>query len=193
MQCLIKHAMMNRKKFVRALGLIPLLGILFHKAAKAFDLSASCKTQKDVEGPFYKANAPTRSVIETEGQPLRIRGKVCQADDCKTPVANAILDIWHCNNNGDYDMQGYKGRGQITSSPNGDYSFTTILPPPYGTRPRHIHFKIRAEGFRQLTTQLYFQGDPNIRTDFARNAEKSRVIALTTDSGIKEGIFHIYL
>jgi catechol 1,2-dioxygenase len=185
--------MMDRKKFIRALSLIPLLGILFNRVAKAFDLPAACKTQKDVEGPFYKPNAPVRSVIETEGQPLRIRGKVCQASDCKTPVANAILDVWHCNNNGDYDMQGFKGRGQVTSDIHGGYAFTTILPPPYGTRPRHIHFKVRAEGFRELTTQLYFQGDPNIRTDFARNAETRRVIALTVDNGIKEGIFHIYL
>jgi catechol 1,2-dioxygenase len=185
--------MMNRKKFILALGLIPLLSIFFNRIAKAFNLSAACKTQKDVEGPFYKPDAPVRSVIETEGQPLRIRGKVCRADDCKTPVANAILDVWHCNNNGDYDMQGYNGRGQITSDIHGDYAFTSILPPPYGSRPRHIHFKVRAEGFRELTTQLYFEGDPNIRNDFARNAEKSRVIPLNTNSGMKEGLFHIYL
>jgi len=27
-------------------------------------------------------------------------------------------------------------------------------------RPPHIHFKIAAPGFRSLTTQLYFGGDP---------------------------------
>ena len=183
---------MERKKFLQALAAFPLAGIpsrLFGIAPADSDV---CKTQRDAEGPFYKADAPIRSIIETGGLPLRIEGKVFAAD-CKTPVADAVLDIWHCDNNGNYDMRGFKGRGQVRSDADGRYSFTTIFPPPYGNRPRHIHIKVRAAGEKELTTQLYFKGDPNIKNDFARNAEPDRVVALQSENNLKRGVFNIYL
>ncbi len=134
------------------------------------DATGICKTGQDAEGPFYKPDAPMRNIIETQVVPLHIKGKVLKGDDCKTPVAKAVIDVWHCNKHGVYDMKGFDSRGQIITDANGNYNFATILPPAYGTRPGHIHFKIRAEGFKELTTQLYFKGDPNINNDFARNA-----------------------
>src|SRR5688500_14714796 len=98
---------MHRKKFIQILTAIPLVNIPFKSLAKSYSTD-DCKTQKDAEGPFYKTDAPSRSVIETEGQPLRITGQILKGDDCKTPVPNAILDIWHCDNHGEYDMKGYK-------------------------------------------------------------------------------------
>jgi catechol 1,2-dioxygenase len=181
---------MNRKSFMQMLGAIPLLGIPLKGFAAQKDV---CKTQNDVEGPFYKPHAPSRSVIETEGQPLEIEGRVFKAGDCKSPIAGAIIDVWHCNAQGDYDMRGYKGRGQLKTDRSGKYRFTTIYPPPYGSRPRHIHFKIKVEGQGELTTQLYFQGDPNIENDFARNAEESRVIRLTSENDVRKGVFNIYV
>jgi len=32
-------------------------------------------------------------------------------------------------------------------------------------RPAHIHFKISAPGYNGVTTQLYFEGDPNLSSD----------------------------
>jgi catechol 1,2-dioxygenase len=187
---------MERKNFLKFIGILPLINIgLTSKAAKVGDgvEGAICKTNRDAEGPFYKAKAPERTVIETDGTPLTIEGKVLSGTDCKTPVANAIIDVWHCRKNGEYDMEGFNGRGQLKTDAKGNYSFTTIFPPPYSGRPRHIHFKIRANDFKELTTQLYFEGDPNIQNDFARNAEKSRVIALSGSNDVKKGIFNIYL
>lgn len=186
---------MNRKNFFKALGIVPLLDISkrsFGKDTIPFMVDP-CQTQRDAEGPYYKADAPTRTVIETKGTPLRIEGKVLKSDDCQTPVANAVLDVWHCDDEGEYDLQGFKCRGQIKTDANGKYSFTTIFPPAYGGRPRHIHFKIRAQGYPELTTQLYFQGDANIRNDFARNARKERVIELSTENNFKKGVFNIFL
>jgi protocatechuate 3,4-dioxygenase beta subunit len=183
---------MDRKSFIQALAAIPFFGIPLKALANAFRKD-SCKTQRDAEGPFYKAAAPARSVIEKEGEALRIEGKVLKADDCQTPVSNAVLDVWHCDSHGEYDMQGYKCRAVVRTDASGRYSFTTIFPPPYGNRPRHIHFKIRAEGHGELTTQLYFKGDPNIRNDFARNAEQSRIIALQPEKDLRKGTFDIYL
>ncbi|HYC84586.1 MAG TPA: intradiol ring-cleavage dioxygenase [Chryseosolibacter sp.] len=182
---------MKRKSFITALGLLPVARV-FGGVQVPF-LSNTCKTQRDQEGPFYKDGAPERNRIETNGAPLRIRGRVIRADDCQTPVANAVLDIWHCDNQGDYDNEGFKCRGLVKSDAAGNYQFTTIFPPSYGRRPRHIHFKVRAGGFPELTSQIYFKGDPNIKNDFARNAEESRVIELKMENDIRVGVFDIYI
>ena len=182
---------MNRKKFLRALAGVPLLNIPFRSMSNTFG-DKLCKTQKDVEGPFYKANAPLRSVIEIKGQPLKIEGRVFSGD-CETPLSGAILDIWHCDNEGNYDLNGFKGRGKVKTDNSGRYSFTTIFPPPYGNRPRHIHIKVRVKGKPELTTQVYFQGDPNIQSDFAKDAAQDRIIALQSKEDMKIGIFDIYL
>jgi catechol 1,2-dioxygenase len=183
---------MNRKRFIRIIASVPLLNVPL-KSTAWLKVPDACKTQKDVEGPFYKADAPLRSVLDTDGEPLTITGSVFRADDCTSPLAQALLDIWHCDHEGHYDMKGYCGRGCVVTDKNGHYSFTTIFPPPYGSRPRHIHVKVRAEGYPELTTQIYFKGDPNIHNDFARNAEQSRVIELEASKEMKTGVFDIYL
>lgn len=182
---------MKRKSFIRTLAAIPLVGSPL-KSIAGMGIEA-CQTQRDAEGPFYKRAAPKRNVIEKEGEALEISGKVLSSDDCNTPVANALIDVWHCDNHGEYDMQGYRCRGVVRTDVAGKYTFATIFPPPYGNRPRHIHFKIRAEGRRELTTQLYFRGDPNIGNDFAKNAEASRVISLRIENNIRKGVFNIFL
>lgn len=187
---------MNRKNFLKALGTVPLLSIPARSIGGENSipfLTENCQTQKDAEGPFYKADAPLRALIETKGTPLIIEGKVLTGPNCESPVANAIVDVWHCDNSGEYDLQGYRCRAQIKTDSSGKYTFTTIFPPAYGGRPRHIHFKIRAKGMKELTTQLYFQGDPNIKNDFARNAEKERVISVLSEGGVKKGVFNIIL
>ena len=184
---------MDRKYFLRSL--VPFVYVAVNPAH--LDVKNSrlekCKTGRDAEGPFYKQGAPVRSVIETDGDPITIEGMILTGDDCTKPVPGAVIDVWHCNNQGEYDMQGFIGRGQVLSDKNGKYTFSTILPPPYGSRPRHIHFKVRADGFPELTTQLYFEGDPNIRNDFARNAEKARVTKVLVQNNRKKGQFNIYI
>jgi protocatechuate 3,4-dioxygenase beta subunit len=186
---------MDRKKFLRTLGLLPLFNVVLDGLAKSRDLIAHgrCRTQGDQEGPFYKSNSPGRSLIETNGTPLYIEGKVLKGDDCETPVKDAVLDIWHCDDHGKYDMSGFGCRGQVKTDSKGSYSFTTIFPPPYGGRPRHIHVKVRAPGFQELTTQIYFKGDPNLGNDFSRSAEAARTIELTSGKDMKKGMFNVYL
>lgn len=182
---------MKRKSFLTALTLVPVVKGIGEIKAPFF--AESCRTQKDAEGPFYKEDAPLRSVIEQGGEQLIIRGKILKASDCSTPVTNATIDIWHCDVNGRYDNDGFKCRGMVNTDQNGNYSFTTILPPSYGSRPRHIHFKVRANGFPELTSQIYFKGDKNIQNDFARNAESGRVLEIKTKDRSHSGQFDIYL
>ena len=182
---------MKRKSFITALTFLPAINAVGGKGVPF--LSDSCRTQKDAEGPYYKQGAPQRSVIEEHGEKLTIRGRILKASDCITPVSNATIDIWHCDSNGQYDNDGFKCRAIVITNDKGDYSFSTILPPPYGSRPRHIHFKVRAQGFPELTSQIYFKGDKNIQNDFARNAEAARIMEVKTKDGIHSGQFDIYI
>ncbi|SHG42523.1 Protocatechuate 3,4-dioxygenase beta subunit [Chryseolinea serpens] len=181
---------MKRKSFVASLTLLPIVKLFGTPGGL---ISGECRTQRDAEGPYYKAGAPLKTTIETEGDALTISGRVFQSSNCATPVANATIDIWHCDAHGNYDNNGFKCRGVVKSDSQGRYSFKTIFPPSYGSRPRHIHFKVRAAGFKELTSQIYFKGDPNLQNDFAKNAEPSRVLSIKETQGGQHGQFDIYI
>jgi protocatechuate 3,4-dioxygenase beta subunit len=135
--------------------------ILFGVLAALPLLAAACPekpTPRDMEGPFYKANAPVRSsLVEpgTKGEKLVLSGVVYTAQ-CK-PVASALLDFWQADEKGEYDNDGFRYRGQLRADGEGRYRLETILPALYPGRPRHIHVKVQAPGGRVLTTQIYFQ------------------------------------
>ena len=84
--------------------------------------------------------------------------------DCK-PAANALLDFWHADENGDYDNRGFRYRGHQFADGEGRYRLETIVPAVYPGRTRHIHVKVQRPHGRILTTQLYFPGEPRNRTD----------------------------
>jgi catechol 1,2-dioxygenase len=181
---------MKRKSFLASLLLVPFVKVLGRNNNA---IAKECKTQTDSEGPYYKEGAPVKAIIETEGEALTISGTVFNSSDCSSPVAKATIDIWHCDSQGKYDSNGYKCRGMVKTDTQGRYSFKTIFPPSYGSRPRHIHVKVRADGFKELTTQIYFAGDPNIQNDFARRAEASRVLSIAKKQNEHQGQFDIYI
>jgi protocatechuate 3,4-dioxygenase beta subunit len=108
-------------------------------------------TPPDMEGPFYKANAPLR---EATGKGLAVSGVVRSAAGCE-PITAARVEWWQANPRGEYDDA---HRGSLVAGDNGAYRFDTDFPPPYYGRPSHIHFKAVAAGHRPLTTQLYLKG-----------------------------------
>ena len=139
----------------------------------------NCLTSSDIEGPYYVANAPFRSVITTANEPgqhLYISG-VVYANDCKTPIADAVIDVWQTNDQGCYSIvekhcksqDRFHLRGKLRTDAKGRYNLETIKPGRYGEggsiRPSHIHFKIWVKGGSVLTTQLYFKGDEYIAGD----------------------------
>lgn len=105
-------------------------------------------TRADMEGPFYKPDAPRR---EATGKGLSVTGAVKSAGSC-APLANARVEWWQANPRGEYDDA---HRGTLVAGEGGRYRFETDFPPPYSGRPSHIHFKASAPGYRALTTQLY--------------------------------------
>jgi protocatechuate 3,4-dioxygenase beta subunit len=123
-------------------------------------------TPRQTEGPFFTPSSPLRaSLLEAESKAQRflVTGRVL-SPQCK-PVANALVDLWHADEEGAYDNRGFRYRGHQFTDSEGRYRFETIVPALYPGRTRHYHVKVQPKGARVLTTQLYFPGDMGNRRD----------------------------
>lgn len=205
----------KRRQFLKNSSLAALSLLIIPKLSKAAAPApvppAACDpTTLDYygEGPFYTANPPTISNAQLAdqneaGTRLVITGRVRNLD-CNEFLPNCVVDVWHANDAGEYDNTGYNLRGQTVSNAQGFYTFETIYPGKYLNgnvfRPAHIHFKITPEGFPTMTTQLYFEGDPDNDTDPASSITSGtydateRIIPLTTDAnGVRNGTWDIVI
>jgi protocatechuate 3,4-dioxygenase beta subunit len=81
------------------------------------------------------------------------------------PVPGALVDLWHADDAGRYDNDGFRLRGHQFTDAEGRYAFETIVPGLYPGRTRHFHVKFQAAGEPVLTTQLYFPGEPGNERD----------------------------
>jgi protocatechuate 3,4-dioxygenase beta subunit len=118
-------------------------------------------TVAETEGPFFKPRSPERSDLResaTKGKTFEISGYVL-TKNCR-PLRGAVVDLWHADENGEYDNIGFRYRGHVITEPDGAFRFHTIMPAPYPGRTRHYHVKVHAPGSRLLTTQLYFPNEP---------------------------------
>ena len=134
-------------------------------------LAQACRiTPRQTEGPFFKPKSPERrSLLEGAIPSLIVAGRVV-GKDCK-PVAGALLDFWHADEQGEYDNAGFRFRGHQFADAEGRYRLETIVPAVYPGRTRHIHVKVQARGGPVLTTQLYFPNEPaNARDGLFREA-----------------------
>ncbi len=164
-------------------------------------------TTTDILGPFYRPGSPLRTNLRLEnssGIPIVLKGSIFK-EDGKTPIPDALVEIWHCDENQVYDNTSdnynYRG-GQITKT-NGMYTFRTILPVPYQAtpnnenswRPAHIHMRVSVKGQQDLITQIYFKDGKYVDTDkWASSLEaKSRILKITEIQGVGEIIFNVVL
>ncbi len=132
------------------------------------------------EGPYFVDERLNRSDIRSDpsnntvkdGAPLKLRFNVSRVSGSAcSPLAGALVDIWHCDALGSYsDIASGAGQSntsgqkflrgyQITNSA-GAVEFTTIYPGYYPGRTVHIHFKIRLFDGQtrtfEFTSQLFF-------------------------------------
>jgi protocatechuate 3,4-dioxygenase beta subunit len=139
-------------------------------------------TPRQTEGPFYTPNTPERANLREpnmKGVGVALGGLVLTRS-CK-PVANAIVDLWHADDAGEYDNKGFRLRGFVKTDAQGRYAFQTIRPGLYPGRVRHYHVKVQAPGARLLTTQLYFPDEPGNARDFLFRKELLIRTAKTAD------------
>jgi catechol 1,2-dioxygenase len=168
---------------------------------------AVCKVSDgDILGPFYRAGAASATRLvdaAAKGERVVLTGTVLRPD-CKTPVAGATIDFWHCDHAGAYDVktpdekiapENFRFRAMATTDKAGRFVFETVVPGRYGippglegfeqfagqTRPAHFHVTITHPVYLPLTTQLYIQGDPFIAKD--PWAKHSRLVVVLKKNG----------
>ena len=175
---------------------------------------AAIATPRQMEGPFYPRTIPedsdadlTRNGDRTaDGEVIEMSGQVF--DLARTPVAEATVEIWHCDprgiyphvgrNNGGLADPNFQGFGAVKTAADGSYRFRTIRPGVYPGRVRHIHVKVRRSGSPTLTTQMYFPEEDSNAEDFlltrAGNAEsKAALIAHRIDGPPVRYVFDIFV
>ncbi len=187
---------MDRKKFLLTSFTSFLSISLFGLAKKT---RQKCITQADALGPYFRKNVPLNNQMTTGevGKALRITGTVYDGEDCqrKRVLPNSTIDVWHAGTDGNYDnnSKDFRFRTKIRTDSYGRYSFTTVLPGKYGSRPRHIHYKIESRGYETLVTQLYFKGAEHGSDYLSRKASIDRFIDLEIHENTLEGTFDIHL
>lgn len=158
-------------------------------------------TQTTVFGPFY-VSPPTfehGAAIQGElaGRPMYVGGSVSDAEG--KPIAGATVDVWHSDEDGNYDLQkldddhGIAGRGRFFTDASGHFHLWTIRPAPYPIpddgpvgkmlqaqgrhpyRPEHVHFMITAPGQRKLVTHIFAAGDPYLDSDVVFGVKSSLI------------------
>jgi protocatechuate 3,4-dioxygenase beta subunit len=171
---------------------------------------AICRaTTGDVLGPFYRDGAPSRVMIAAPTEPgerLALDGIVF-ADDCTTALAGVTIDVWQADTTGVYheptEAGGpYRLRGKLTTAADGTWLLQTIKPGNYENgpnlwRPAHLHFIVSAPGFRSVTTQIYFAGDPflppNDSCGTCASDDPARIVALASGASGLTGTLPLIL
>lgn len=195
------------------------------------DATSACTTQCDEEGPFYKMVSHNNTDLTQLGPgdsasfnntkvKIKISGRVLTGANCDEPVSGAVIDIWHADPDGHYDVkESSPGRGDavtdtevqiifrtsLVTNSNGEYFYITYQPFGYYDRPQHIHYKVLSSNYKDLVTQLYFANDPKLVpgafSDGISEAEADRITADrkvqlidSLTAGIdKEGVFDIHI
>ena len=201
----------NRRKFIKSILKLSILSLIPINLRAFSFLQEGCLTTPDIQGPFYIENPPNISILtppKITSDFFFITGTV-YAKNCKTPIPNAVVDIWHANKgmydetsntflNSDYENNYY--RGKVFTDSNGNYAFQTIMPGKYLNgltyRPSHIHYKSSYLNQNEITTQLYFEGDSSIETDpwASDPSANDRIVTTQIDENNNtHAIFNIYL
>lgn len=156
-------------------------------------------------GPYYLPDSPILQTpyqlpmrSDEPGEPLLFTGRVRTTDG--KPLAEATLDVWHADASGLYS--GFSNvpagilRGKVRTYRDGEFKLRTIVPAPYTIphdgptgrlieaagwhpwRPAHIHLLVTAEGYEQLTTQLYIGSSDYVDDDVASAVKESLIVHL---------------
>jgi protocatechuate 3,4-dioxygenase beta subunit len=133
------------------------------------ELAACERTPHAGEGPYFVDGVEERTFTDirgTDGQKMVVDLRVYeQSDDSCTPIEGARVEIWHCDEEGVYDMSGDNHcRARQNSATDGTVCFQVLRPPAYGDGenmlPEHLHLNVFIDGDKVLTTQIQFEDDP---------------------------------
>jgi hydroxyquinol 1,2-dioxygenase len=169
-------------------------------------------TERSVLGPFHAEGSPMLPVggdliRDNAGPPVLVRGRVLDLEG--RPVRGATIDFWQTNALGHYWQQDPTQspdnlRFRMPLGDDGVYAFTTVRPAPYTVpydgpvggllraggrhawRPAHFHFRVLADGFAPLTTELFPADDPYIEQDAVFGVRASLAVPFVTRDALEE-------
>ena len=161
--------------------------------------TGSCTTTAtETAGPF-PTKTPGSLVMnditsDRSGTKLTVKITIQNKNNSCAALANAIVDIWHCDAAGSYSEYGGTGmqstnytsvhflRGRQTTDANGLVTFTSIYPGWYSGRAPHIHAHIySSSGVSLLVTQIAFDQTIN-NTVYAQGVYKSHGLQDTSNA-----------
>lgn len=123
-------------------------------------------TPAQTEGPYFTPNSSQRTLLRESGMtgtPIVLTGLVLTRS-C-VPLPDVLVELWHADDAGVYDNEGYRLRGHQFTGADGSYRFATIVPGRYAGRTRHFHAKFQAPDQPVLTTQFYFPNEAHNSRD----------------------------
>jgi hydroxyquinol 1,2-dioxygenase len=163
-------------------------------------------TSSSVLGPFHISGAPPLAIggdmkDRFEGEVLIAEGFVKDVDG--NVIEGASVDIWQTAPNGlyssqDADQDTFSFHGIQTTGADGRYAFTTVKPVEYTVptdgpvgdilnatgrhpwRPSHLHFIVKAPGFRSLVTEVFPDDDPYLDQDTVFGVRDDLVMSYKT-------------
>lgn len=160
-------------------------------------------TSSSVLGPFHVSGAPPLQfggdMKRHYGGPVLLAEGVIRDTD-GNPIQGAELDIWQTAPNGLYASQDeeqdtYSFHGLMTVGADGRYAFTTVRPVEYTVpsdgpvgdilracgrhpwRPSHLHYIVKASGYRTLVTEIFPDDDPYLDQDTVFGVRDDLVMA----------------
>lgn len=166
------------------------------------------KTASETDGPYPLYNSRGSSISRVDvrdgkaGLPLYMTLTITNLNNSCAVLANATVDIWHCDKDGyysGYSNQGYLGtqnntssvflRGRQTTDSNGQVKFTSIYPGWYTGRLTHIHVQIYSGTKLLLTTQIAFPDAINqaVYTTDLYKAHGQNTMTLAQDNVFNDG------